>query len=201
MVAPLRYIPAEIASYEALGKVMSLVRQGKEGEACEDALAVAIASHSRLSKAAYGENNFKPKNHYAHHLPEHLGHHGTIIDAFVGERKHNAIKSAAHSVLILKTFERSVLMRVLATQLTDLKHCTCFTDELIRAQDCPDLAVLNGCASAQISSSMVYGGTRVSIGDAVFIDDIVHIVRACVQLDTDLALCTDVYTYTAQVQS
>ena len=61
VVAPLRYIPAEIASYEALGKVMSLVRQGKEGEACEDALAVAIASHSRLSKAAYGENNFKPK--------------------------------------------------------------------------------------------------------------------------------------------
>ena len=201
VVAPLGYMPANIASYEALGKVMSLIRQGKEGEACEDALALAVAHHAQLFKAAYSDISFKPKNHYCHHIPEHLGHHGTIVDAFVGERKHNAIKSAAASILILKTFERSVLMRVLANQLADLKHCTAFTDGLIRAQDCPDLAVLDGCASAQISSSMVYGGTRVSIGDAVFIADTIHIVRACVQLDTALALCTDVYTYTAQVRS
>jgi len=196
VIAPMGLLAPQIASYEALGRVLTLVRLGKEGEAVHNHLAEAIAAHARLFAVAYPRVDFKPKHHYAHHVPDQLRRHGIILDAFVGERKHSSIKQCATAIENTKSFECSVLMRVLSKQLDDLLRAVAFENCLVSPRTCDALATLQGCDSAYISATVHYGGTLVSVGDAVFLDDIVHVIKACVRLDESFASCVDVYSFT-----
>ena len=83
VVAPSGQLKNETASYAALGPVLSLVREGKEGARVADALAKALREHAEAFGMAYPDAGFKPKNHYVYHVAQHLRRDPMILDAFV----------------------------------------------------------------------------------------------------------------------
>ncbi len=70
-----------------------------------------------------------------------------------------------------------------------------------RPAESPDLATLEQCSAAAVASAMTWEGTRISIGDCMLLNDIVHIVEACAALDGDLAVLTARYSNVGQVIS
>ena len=63
VVRPRGILPDHIASFEALGSVLDLVRRGKAGEDVHAELASAVRLHALRCTEAYSSDDFKPKSH------------------------------------------------------------------------------------------------------------------------------------------
>ena len=59
---------------------------------CGPNLRAVIQEHGDAFGTAYPDAVCKPKNHFLDHVAEHLERDGIILDAFVGERKHQLVK-------------------------------------------------------------------------------------------------------------
>jgi len=182
----------QVDSYRKLGWVMRFIREGKTGGNVGEELAVACRDHGRAFKRAYPEAVFKPKNHYVHHVARHLSRDGVIVDAFVGERKHQVIKKSAEDVKNLSSFEKTVLCRVLAKQLSSLSDPGHFRDKLLFPKD------LTGF-DARGSTSMTMSGTKFSRGDCYFIKGELCLARAFVSMHGEFYVVTRQYTRAAEV--
>ena len=113
IIQPTGRLRAQIDSYMALGRVLALYRQGKMGKDVSLEFGNAISSHADLYAAAYPESEFRPKNHFLHHVAMDLHRNGLIIDCFVGERRHGLIKKCASDVANTRRFEKPTLCKVL----------------------------------------------------------------------------------------
>lgn len=91
-------IDDQISSYEKLGRVMYHIRVGKESGMHGPQLRAAIQEHGDAFDKAYPDAKWKPKNHFVHHVPDHLDRDGIVLDAFVGERKHQLVKLCAQNI-------------------------------------------------------------------------------------------------------
>lgn len=187
VVRPRGVLLEHLRSYEALGEVLTLIRRGKSGESVDGLLASTIKVHAELCTLAYGRDDFKPKNHYLHHLSFHLRRDGLLVDAFVGERKNGIVKQLASDILNTRAFEKSAVCRVLGSQLDELAVGSLFNDSLEGARDFPELAALYQ-RPARCAALMTVGGTRFASGDAVVVDGVVHIITAGVEIDGHLFL-------------
>jgi len=195
VIAPQGLLQHQTDSFGKLGRVMGVVQRGKEGVRLELELARAIQEHGEAFALAYPDTEVKPKNHYIHHVPLQLARDGLIIDAFVGERKHQSIKALASDVQNTTRFEQSVIKRAVAQQMAVLMDPMCFRYGLLRAKPYPELAASQGAHCAFVSTRMKWCGTTISAGDLLVLDGVVCSVEACVSVDEKLAVVSKRYAF------
>jgi hypothetical protein len=183
----------QIASYEKLGRIMHYIRLGKDRGMCGLNLRAAIHEHGDAFDTAYPDAVWKPKNHFIHHVPEHLERDGIILDAFVGERKHQVVKLCAANIKHTVTFDKSVILRVLAHQLSILCDAEHFCDKLMNGK------ALDGTA-AFVSNSMQFAGTKFSRGDCIMVRGVLCIVKVCVAVDDQFFISTRRYLHHSKVK-
>ena len=85
-----------------------------------DELAKAVRRHLERFAAAYTEEEVHPKHHMMFHLPRQHLRDGRLIDCFVHERKHRAVKNEARHLDTQSRWERYAMARVLADQALNL---------------------------------------------------------------------------------
>jgi len=183
VVLPLGLLVPEIRSYSALGRVLNLICMGKAGQPLHQALKVALREHAKLCGAAYDVADFKPKNHYVHHIPLQLRRDGLIVDCFVGERKNAFMKAMAKNILRTDVFERSVLARAVCTQLEDMVQASIGRDLLLRPTENPGLASTCGAKEARTARSARVSGCTICAGDALLIEHRFCEVSAVCEVD------------------
>lgn len=179
-------MPEQIDSFDQLCHVLRLVGHIKLGCAAAGPLADALRSHALAFAKAYPEAEFKPKNHYIHHVPGQVRRDAVLLDCFVGERKHGSLKLHADCVKNTQRFEHSVLLRALSAQVSKLEEPTALSDRLTNPIDSPHLAAEAGCQVASVAHGFTWSGTRIRAGDCIRIDEVVHIVVAGACLDGGL---------------
>ena len=118
---------------------------------------------------------------------------GFILDAFVGERKHQLIKHHAAHVDNTAAFEKSVLLRVLAAQLSSLQSGQGLASGLANATPLPDLAAVLGAASVDAATSINWRGARIAAGDCLEVGRFVFVVEAATSVDGEACLLASRY--------
>ena len=63
----------------------------------------------RLHTLAYGTEHLRPKHHYMFHVGRQWREDKFVLDCFVHERKHQAIKACANHIKNTRALERGVL--------------------------------------------------------------------------------------------
>jgi hypothetical protein len=181
----------QIASYAKLGRVMHLVSLGKQSVQCGTELQIAIQAHGEAFGKAYPDFAWKPKNHFIHHVPKQVDRDGLLLDAFVGERKHQLIKAEATVVKNTSDFEKSVLIRVVANQIAELSDPNHFRDRLLYGKLLED-------TGDSYARSMVFTGTKLSRGDCIFVGGKMCIARAFVESDGAFFVATERWVHQTQ---
>ena len=162
-----------------------LVQQCKASRDKSVQLQAAQIRHFNKFLEVHGKAHLKPKHHFALHLPEQVAYavqkfgHAFRPDCFTGEREVGTIKHTASQVKNTKTWERSVLSRVIGHQLSRLPDLD-FEDRLISPQ-----RVQDGMLAAKHAS---YMGCKVKIGNAFLRRDVsvdrVVVAQAFVHLES-----------------
>lgn len=192
-------LPDEAQSFKAMVAAVRCVQLAKLGHANEHAaLTAALRSHMKAFIRAYPDRKLRPKHHFAHHIPLQIQRDGCVYDAFVGERKHQALKAIANEVHNTRTFERSVVFPALARQVQALRETTVFRNGLKVAANAPEIASAVGAPSALVAASAVWQGTAVAQGDLVELAGRLVSVRALVEIDAKLYLLAEVFSKVAQ---
>jgi hypothetical protein len=192
IIQPRGLLPDQISSFEALGAILLWVRRGKEGKPEPRELAAAARQHAKAFSKAYPATEGKPKNHFLHHLPSQIERDGMVLDAFVGERKHQLVKFLATNVDNTVAFEKSVLLRSLAKQFTFLQADDCLKDGLENAQYYQDW-------NMHLSKTVFWRGTRACAGDVISIAGRVCIIEAAAGLGPALCLIVSRCSLVAKV--
>ena len=86
-------------SFVAVCRVLDLLLDAKFGLASVSSiwapLEAATAEHLRLHQAAHGDGSVRPKHHWQLDVPRQLARDNLVLDAFVIERTHLAVKAVA----------------------------------------------------------------------------------------------------------
>ena len=188
----------QVASFRALYQFQACIRLAKDGQCRPAEVERTCSTHAVAFKKAYGEDFFKPKNHFATHLGPQTARHGVIYDTFVGERKHQQLKRAAQDITRHSRFERTTLLRALSRQLAIVSKPDYLVDRLLCPKSSPDLAAALGFDTAALSVRMVWRGTTLHAGQCMVFDGVVHMVKACVLLGGELHLAMAVYDFVAK---
>ena len=118
------HVKAACCSYYALCTVLVMLTMAARDTVTPEQLMNAIVTHLSLHKAAYGESHWKPKMHWALHLPDQLRFWRILIACFVHERKHKEVKRYLEGRFNPKfAFDRNVLQDVLHVQMLALNEC------------------------------------------------------------------------------
>lgn len=162
----------EKKSFEAMCKCVDLLSQLKLGATRDtDALLAATQQFMQLHKLAYGSDHVRPKHHYAFHLPGQIQRDGCLLDAFVLERKHRVAKRIATACDNTRSFEASVLSRIL-NEAIEAMPASFLVNSLVgpRAM-CADTAKIVGEVQCTICKSALCNGVTVSVGDVLLAMD------------------------------
>ena len=177
-VLPSGLIPLACASYLACCRAVdhytamkhSLTRGGRS------MYADAVAEAGRCHVAAYGIELWRPKNHYWYHTGSQWEEDGLVLDCWVHERKHQAIKAAADHVHNTRAFESSVLSGVLNNTFAELRDVA--TDALEGPQSwCPQIA-----PNAMVAKQARARGIVISSGDLMHLGHMMVEVCLCVSM-------------------
>ena len=103
-------------------------------------------------------------------LPGQVQRDGLLIDCFTGERKNQTIKTAATAVINTRSFEKSVIARVLAAQFAKLSEPDHLRDALLHPAPAPELAELLGLDISTQARGLMWRGTALHSGDMLLID-------------------------------
>ena len=104
----------------AVLRVLELIQAVKTGTVKHTTLRTAIVDHLILFKACYGENAFKPKHHYALHLPRMLKQHGFLLMTFTHERKHRLVTRYTRDRKNLKSWDSGAMEDIICHSLFEL---------------------------------------------------------------------------------
>ena len=185
VVQPTNQLQPHLASYEALGRLLHIVRLAKDGQPVHGGLQEAAKAHSVLFARAYPGEEVKPKDHYTHHLAGQVKKDGILVDAFVGERKNGTVKRLAEDLKNTSCFEKSLLMRVAGTQLDQVSSNDFARNRLENPKESAELARSYGAASATISSSMFWEGIRLRRCDLILLDGALFYVHGFMHVGAD----------------
>ena len=118
-------LPEHCAVYNAACRVTDVFRDTKhrrlDTQAAAEQLPTLINRWQELHKAKYGVAYFKPKFCWIWSIALDLASSDFHFDMWYVERQHRRVKVHAESVRNVTTFESSVLMRVLDSQLSALQ--------------------------------------------------------------------------------
>ena len=176
---------AQKASFEAccdvIDTIMHIKRFGR-GDLAQLAATLRrnVDDHMRLHQLAYGDQRVKPKHHRMMHIADQILRDSCVLDAFIIERLHNALRAVADNLCNTSRYEFSLLAGVLNNQLRTLEGRT-YGDGLIGpTARHPD--VLN----AFVADKMEVATKLISVGDIVLSRPSFGRVVACVQEDDQL---------------
>ena len=117
VVLPRGQFVAHVESMLACLEVLELVQSVKTGTVAHTDLREAIVKHLVLYKSCYGSEAFRPKHHYALHLPYMLQRHGFLLMTFTHERKHRLVTRYTRDRKNLKSFDAGVIEDITCHQL------------------------------------------------------------------------------------
>ena len=110
------------ASMLAVLDVLELIQAVKTGTVEHTKLREAIMHHLILSKACYGESEFKPKHHYALHLPVMLKRHGFLLMTFTHERKHRLVTRYTRDRRNLRSWDAGAIEEIVCHSMFELSR-------------------------------------------------------------------------------
>ena len=148
-----------------------------------------MSTFLKAHKRAYGVEHIRPKHHYAMHSAIQAQESGrTFVDCFVHERKHQVMKRCADAIKNTRTFEASVLGRVLLEQCRQVTSAPPSRTILGGVQPCPFLQAPLMASTVNIGKGLVYDGLQVKVDDIVMFGEQVGKVVACASADDRLVL-------------
>jgi hypothetical protein len=102
--------------------VVAMLQAVKTGTIHPDELEKAIVQHLQLYKLCDGAKAFRPKHHYALHLPHMLRHHGFLLMTFTHERKHRLVTRYTRDRRNLKNWDSGAIEEITCHQLWELSE-------------------------------------------------------------------------------
>ena len=121
VAAPRGNQPKHVASMLAALDVIDLLQACKHpGCVRPKDLYSAIALHFRAFLVAYGQNETRPKHHYALHLPLMLKQFGVLMNTLMHERRHKVAKRYSSNRFSTVQFETGMVEDVTCHQLWEL---------------------------------------------------------------------------------
>ena len=170
----------KVESFANLHNLVDLCKRAKGGggQALSARLADAVKAHAQAFAIAYPDFPIKAKNHWAFHLPGQVERDGVLLDCFTGERKNQTIKQAANKMKNPRVFEKSVMVAVLAAQLSKLSEPDHLCDALKHPAPAPELAALLGFDMAAQAKAMTWRGTPLHSGDMLLINGQYQLAQA-----------------------
>ena len=162
-------------------RVLDLLQDCKGGVSDINIIERAIRNHLCSHRAVYGDQDWRPKFHYALHIPEQLRRDARLYDCFVVERSHQLPKDLAAAVKNTGGFERSVIARSLLVRLRRLEELPARSALQGPTQAFPELARLTGEPALRIASKCVLSGLVFAAGDIVLCDDFAIEFEAAVE--------------------
>ena len=184
---------AEIESFIAMCDVVKILQACKHygvTPARKQDLLAAARRHLQFFARVYGESCVKPKHHFMLHVAVLVNEWSVLLDCYVHERKHKAIKQAASQIYNTESFERSVLARVVLEQTRSLKNNVATFRPGLRGttRPFPEVARALGAASVAASLSLKWGAMPIGKGDLVMFEHTLVLVVLCLDADGELAL-------------
>ena len=83
------------------------------------------SKHLQLFVECYGADKVRPKHHFAGHIEAQALQSGVLLDCFPGERKNAVFKNViCPKITRLQGFEKSILLRFIEYDLTNLENFT-----------------------------------------------------------------------------
>ena len=111
---------SEVLSILAVLDVLDLLQTVKRNIVSPSQLHTAIRRHLDLFWEAYGEEHWRPKHHYALHLPRMLQFFGFLVACFTTERAHKLTKKYARVRLNTTSYEIGMCEEITVDQLETL---------------------------------------------------------------------------------
>ena len=184
-------IAKELASFEAMCACVDVLQKLKVSPTpslCKELHRLQV-EHLRLHVLAYGPvDHIRPKKHYAFHIGGQILRDGMLLDCFALERKHKAAKQLATTITNGRTFESSILSRLLAAQLASMPE-SFISDRLLGTKaTCPDIAEAIGEESCYVSEHVQCKGMHIAVSDILLVDGQALKVLSCLSCRSGLAL-------------
>jgi hypothetical protein len=144
-----------------------------------------IATWLQLHKLKYGKKYFRPKFFWLWPIALGLDKSEWLFDMFYVERQHKRIKPHAEAVCNTRTFEASVLMRVLDTQLTSLQDGFTISKNSLHGRKVRGQC--NGMG-AFVADGLICGGLLLHVDDIIELNHcgLIGCVIACYQRDDEM---------------
>lgn len=148
--------------------------------------------HLLLFCAIYGTERVVPKHHYSLHIVPQIRKNNILLDAFVLERKHIALKRVAENIHNLNHFERSVLARHFAEYVAS--EADPFTDKLLGATaEYDEIAVALAAKQVLVAEAMQVKANKIHVKDILLGNSFAYEVLACMRVDSSFKLLAQVY--------
>ena len=125
VIAPTGKIAHELRSFLACCKLLDVMQNAKYSKASGalvDQFDRAASHFLRSHTEAYAKEHVKPKHHFLMHVGKQWREDEFVLDCFVHERKHQAIKACADHVKNTQVFERTVLAAAVNACVHELEH-------------------------------------------------------------------------------
>lgn len=135
-------------------------------------LECATVRFLHLHKLAHGQKHIRPKHHWQLDVPRQLCRDNCVLDAFVIERAHLAVKRVADPVDRTSSFEASVLASLTSTVMQN-------ASEVVPRGLLGPFAPLPGVENAFIADRMEIFSAEISVADVLFRGEAAATVRAC----------------------
>lgn len=182
VIAPSALLLKERASFLALCEVIDIVQTAKFTSATHQLSArmkAAVARSLQLHVDAYGKEFVRPKHHFLMHIWEQPAEDTVLLDSFVHERKHQAVKAKASLIRTTQNYERSVLQSALYVMLGQMDRVS-VNSLLGRTSESLELSQEIG-ARCVVSLRLQFQFVTYMAGDVLFSGDSCYWVDACAQ--------------------
>ena len=169
-------------------KVIDMLQDAKGGPCNSDALSRAVKHHLDLHKSCYGEKEWKPKMHYALHIPSQILRDNMLFDCFVVERSHQVPKLIATAIQHTASFEKSVIARALLARLRELAVFDERSGLRGRQDDFPEMGNELGRQDVRCASQAAVSGFQIHSGDMLFVGNHVISMKLAIASGDDLGV-------------
>ena len=167
-------------------KVLDLLQDAKGGECDVPVLAKAVRSHLQQHMLVYGDQDWKPKMHYALHIPEQIQRDNMLYDCFVVERSHQLPKLIATSIDHTKSLDKSVIGRALLVRLRDLETFDERSGLRGHRLQFPELGAAVGREKLEVAAQAMVSGSLLCRGDLLFVGKHCMSLTAVAQAEGDI---------------
>lgn len=169
----------QVESLRRCCRVVDLLQDAKSSveDTLPGRLRNAIRTHLEAHRRAFGGEAWKPKMHYALHLPTQIARDRMVLDCFAVERAHLLPKAVSEAIHNTSSFEKSVIARTVGSRLRSLRDADDFEEvRLLEERPASSLAgVLRGRAP-YLAAEADFCGLFLSAGDFVFLDGLAMVL-------------------------